>query len=286
MIRPDAAIDQVRQYKRLLKWSKVIVGVGLLLVAVVVIQAVALAVFVGGQVEESTKKTQDSVAQSVTTKVEMDTMGLSHLMDKSTGNQVTIRANGDAFPTSRKFDALTSRKLDCLPINHVAKMVNDLASGTSGSLVIRDEYGIEREIISFSGNYKDDSRILHFAGFKVILDSNSCEESISNPLGGLDITEAMEAYLNGTYKDDENGEGGGVEASNEDKQRAIFNRALTPSSDSWAVLARHRQELVDARSALREGRHLQVDSSEVEVVSSSEVDSSTTTVSFDIPAAA
>jgi hypothetical protein len=154
-----------------------------------------------------------------------------------------------------------------MKLQDVAKIMDDVIHGTPGSLVTYNADGIENEIISIAGNYKDSDNILNFQNFKVIMDSNSCNAAVGRPVG-LDITEAYEAAISGGNEAEEYDDKDGSQASDEDEESGIFKRfllrkplnsraAVAISQEREAILARHREILVKLRHGKNKGRDLQ-----------------------------
>ena len=256
-------------------------GLYLLVTVLTIGAAVATFFSLDKALERSNVEVKDSIDKSVQTKVESDAMGAHHLLDKVSGEELTVRSDGDTFVTTPRFDALTSRKLNCLAISDVAKIVNDAATATPASLVIKDQDGVEKEIIPI-GNYKDDETVLEFGSFRVIMDSDACNSALGEPTvidiaPALDATDEEDEGLNDGADNDANEND---DASDEEEGSDIFKRQLrkpspsiksSPTSSSRAVanvitpskqstvLARHRQEFAMSRLAIKEGRHLTSD---------------------------
>lgn len=261
---------------------------GLYLLVTILTIGAAIATFfsLNKALQQSNVEVKASIDESVQTKVESDAMGAHHLLDKVSGEELTVRSDGDTFVTTPRFDALTSRKLNCLAISDVAKLVNDVATATPGSLVIKDQDGVEKEILPIGGTYKDDETFLELGSFRVIMDSDACNSALGEP-SIIDIAPALDVAAGkdegGSVNEDkaeddapEDEEEGSdifkrrlrnpspsIKSSSTSSSRAVAS-AITPSKRS-TILARHRQEFAKARAAIREGRHLTGDSSSVEV---------------------
>ena len=266
-------------------------GLYLLVTVLTIGAAVATFFSLDKALERSNVEVKASIDESVQTKVGSDAMGAHHLIDKVSGEELTVRSDGDTFVTTSRFDALTSRKLNCLAIHDVAKLVNDVATATPGSLVIKDQDGIEKEILPVGGTYKDAEASLELGSFKVIMDSDACNSALGEP-SIVDIAPALDAAVEedeGLNEDEADNDANVNDASDEEEGSDVFKRRLrkpspsliksSPTSSSRAVanvispskrstvLARHRQEFAMARAAIQEGRHLTGDSSYVEVCS-------------------
>ncbi len=107
---------------------------------------------------KSNVEVKASIDKSVQTKVDSDAMGAPHLVDKATGSELTVRNQGDSFEVTSKFDRTTGRQLQCIRIHDVAKMVHDVESGTPGSVVIKDELGIQKDIMTITGDFHDEGQ--------------------------------------------------------------------------------------------------------------------------------
>ena len=253
-------------------------GLYLLVTVLTIGAAVATFFSLNKALERSNVGVKASIDESVQTKVESDAMGAHHLLDKVSGEELTVRSDGDTFVTTPRVDALTSRKLNCLAISDVAKLVNDVATATPGSLVIKDQDGVEKEILPVGQTYKDGDSVLELGSFRVIMDSDACNSALGEP-SIIDIAPALDAAAeeDGDDVSDDEGEGSDVfkrqlrkpspsiKSSPTSSSRAVAS-VISPSKRS-TVLARHRQEFAMARAAIQEGRHLTGDSSSVEVCS-------------------
>ena len=242
-----------------------------LLVSVLTIGAAIATFFSLDQaLERSNVEVKASIDKSVQTKVESNAMGAHHLIDKVSGEELTVRSDGDTFVTTPRFDAPTGRRLNCLAINDVAKLVNDVATATPGSLVIKDQDEVEKEILPIGGSFKDEETVLELGSFQVVMDSDACNSALT-------LSHALDAAAeeDGDDVSDDEGEGSDVfkrqlrkpspsiKSSLTSSSRVVFN-VITPSKRS-TVLARHRQEFAKARATIKEGRHLTDGSTFVEV---------------------
>ena len=254
-------------------------GLYLLVTVLTIGAAVATFFSLDKALEKSNVEVKASIDESVQTQVESNAMGAHHLVDKVSGEELTVRSDGDTFVTTSRIDALTSRKLNCIAISDVAKLVNDVATATPGSLVIKDIDGVEKEIIPIGSIYKDDQTVLEFGSFQVIMDSDACNSASGAP-SIIDIEPALYASaekdgddVSDDEADDDINEND--DASDEEEGSDVFKRRLrkpspsiksSPTSSSMAVasqstvIARHRQEFTKARVAIQEGRHLTGDS--------------------------
>lgn len=258
-IDPDAAIKLMKSHDKLILYLKIIAMVVFFLCVAVVAMGISLS----KGINNTGQNTQASIVESVQTKVAVDPLGASRLLDKQTGNEITVRANGDSFVTTARFDALTGEKLDCLSIGDIALMVSDISKGIQGSVIFKDEDDLESEIISIAGNFQDKTSFLQFDSFRVILDSDSCETSVGTPIDmdpdtTVDIGPVSEAADTLEEKDESEEE----KVPNEEESDLI-NRHLRHMPSRAIPVGRsqthahYRDEYIKARTALKEGRKLQ-----------------------------
>ena len=226
--------------------------------------------------------TQARIAESVTTQVEADARGAPHLVDKASGNELTVRAEGDTFIAVSTVNALTGRKLVCLPIADVAQMVHDLSTGTQGSLVIKDEHDIEKKILSIAGDFEDNESSLQFGSFTVLMDDDACAGGSQDPVLDINTRPALEAAGVEVAEAEEED---GVSLPSEDTASDLFNRLLhnTAETSSFtlpryataaasserrsAVLQKNRRAYAMAHEAVKDGRNLGWWNTVVQVVS-------------------
>lgn len=265
-IDPDAAIKLMKSHDKLIIYLKIISGLVFFLFVAIVVMGVSL----GKGISNTGQNTQASIAESVHTKVEVGPMGASHLLDTQ-GNEITVRGDGDSFVAITKFDAVTGRRLNCLPIEDVAVMVSDISKGTQGSVIVNDEDGHESEILSIAGNYQDKNSFLQFDSFRVILDDDSCQKAVGTPIESKDIGTTLEDAVTFEEKNKVS-----EEEDPKEEQGDILNRHLrhipsqaatddTISVEKSQVLSRNRDAYTKARTALRDGRKLQSERTELTI---------------------
>lgn len=148
-IDKGSLVNLVGENKKLRNMAKILVALSSLLL----VGMVAVGLGLGINMNTSGKSTQTKIEESVNTKVKSDMMGAPHLVDKATGSELTVRSEGDSFEATTKFNANTGRKLHCIQIQDVAKIVHNLSSGTPGSVSIKDQLGIHRDILGITGDF-------------------------------------------------------------------------------------------------------------------------------------
>jgi hypothetical protein len=234
----------------------------LLAVSACLIGIGAMATMLGKQIAKGNVDVQNSIEKAAVTDVALDESGTPHLTFKNSGEDVTIRSTGDRFSTLGTIEANSGRKLSCLPITDVAKMVNDLSSGTPASIAFKNEAGLEDAIIPLTGEFHDEDDIMIFASgkFVVSMESDRCNAAFD---GSADTTvEVMNGQdpdkLEKVVDENEGGEGNLFKRKlrNPTVPKTSRSTMTTTSSYTSHVLARHREEYTKARRAIQKGRHL------------------------------
>ncbi|KAL7554229.1 hypothetical protein ACHAWF_017644 [Thalassiosira exigua] len=163
------------------------------LAAIVVMGIVTIAASASGlvavnkSVHSSEEKVEGAIVESAFAETQVDDVGVAHLTDKA-GRDLTTRATGDVFQATLVRDPRTGRKLTCVRVLEMAGMAGSVASGADTRLAVVDESsGLEKEVLSLAGDFKDSGDILHFGDEKaqVHLDDDSCNIALHGNAMGI-----------------------------------------------------------------------------------------------------
>ena len=231
----------------------------LLAVSVCLIGIGVMATMLGKKIAKGNIEVQNTIEKAAVTDVALDESGTPHLTFKNSGEDVTIRSTGDSFSTLGTIEADSGRKLNCLPIADVAKMVNDLSSGTPASITFKNEAGLEDAIIPLTGEFHDEDDIMIFASgkFVVSMESDRCNAAFDGSADTtVDVLNEQDPDELEKVADENEGEGSLFKRKLRNPTVAKTPRSTTTSSYTSRVLARHREEYTKARLAIQEGRRL------------------------------
>lgn len=258
-INPEAALENVRRYRKLMK----LVVVLAVLVCGSIITVLVQASKSRATVNEGTVEVKDAIAKSTSTSVGMDNNGHSVLQDVHSNQQVSVRGFGDPFATQTKVDPITDRQLHCMNIGEVAELFHDAVSRTGASITFVDENGIESEVVPVNGHFVDHGRTLQFGtgedGITMIMDSNACNTGVLP----TDVQDDSQVES----EESEAGDGALSEGEEDSDTDGVFKRGLREPSSALAlvpvspsrkeVLDRHRNEFAMAKDDVRNGRRVQ-----------------------------
>ena len=243
--------EAIKQNRRLKQLAYVLIFMSVLMMIGMAFMGVKLST----NIDSSTKSTEIKIEESVTTKVENDENGSPHLIDKVSGQELTVRSEGDSFETVAKVNPFTKKKLNCVSINEVAAMVNDLSKGTPGSVAMKDEDGLSTKIMSISGDFEDHHHYLQFGSFNVVFGDDACN---ADPVP-FSIQRHVPSYdqdSDAQNEDEGMPDGDGDESS-------IFKRRLrnpthskpnkTPPMTRSELLEKHRRHYAMASAAIQAG---------------------------------
>lgn len=208
--------------------------------------------------------TRAKISDSVHTSIKTDVAGVAHLTDKASGNELTVRSEGDMLESFEHYDALTDRKLTCVAVGDVAHMVNNLSTGTTSTLVMKNAEGVQTQVISIAGDFEDAENILSLGSIQVIMDDDGCNKDASDT-SGTDIESAGPV---GSNTED-------AKAADAKADDGLFKRHLrTPYHDTSSttsikavgdidlserkseILFKNRLQYTTAHAHIKEGRQL------------------------------
>mmetsp|Transcript_6419 Transcript_6419/g.11736 ORF Transcript_6419/g.11736 Transcript_6419/m.11736 type:complete len:321 (-) Transcript_6419:149-1111(-) len=254
----SAIVDLISQNRSLKMGQRRLTVLSLFLLFALVVTGALL----GARLDQATASTQVKVDEAVTTEIGQDEEGLPHLVDRASGRELTVRAEGDTFVTQQIVDPVTSRRLNCIPIHEVARMVNDLSHGVAGSVVGQDEDGASKKVVSLAGDFEDHKRYLQFGSFRIQFDDDGCNR-------GADIHRGLAAgpgktSLNAPAGLATTGEKKGVPAAHASEDASVDPGFVDIDADPFkhilriaGLLNRQRDAYVEAATSIREGRSLE-----------------------------
>ena len=85
-VSKGSLVELVKANRKLKTWSMMLVGLSSMLLVGLIIVGCTL----GAYINKTGEITQAKIFESVTTQVKSDTMGAPHLMDKISGNELTV----------------------------------------------------------------------------------------------------------------------------------------------------------------------------------------------------
>lgn len=180
-------VDLISQNRSLKMGQRRLAGLSLFLLAALVVTGALL----GARLDQATTSTQVKIDEAVTTEIAQDGEGLPHLVDRASGGELTVRTEGDTFDTRQVVDPVTSRRLNCIPIHEVARMVNNLSHGVAGSVVEHDTDGASKKVVSFTGDFEDHGRHLQFGSFRIELDDDGCNRGADIPVSAPGLADGV-----------------------------------------------------------------------------------------------
>lgn len=181
-IAPEAATQIVARLNKADKKSKHQTILIMLLVVGIAAMGIALGLSINGSVHQGNVEVKQTITESVPTKVERDSLGDFHLVDRKSGHVLSSRATGDNAKVLTVHDSTSGRQLTCLRSQDAAMLHNDAINGAMATLSFLDVEGIESQVLPLDGHYADNGRTIVFGkegdGITLIMDSGVCNEAL------------------------------------------------------------------------------------------------------------